>query len=153
MYINFDCMVLSPLNIPHIRETHNRLIPVMGDSIILVNIALMFVQGVMFETPESLTSQIETMVESLSSDMLYMYVSGQTALLPQAKNKIREDIHEFIAGSVNYFQSQPFVLSLLSAAFAQNLYVRANDVVDDITQPYINVTVKPRFSPCNPQIS
>ncbi len=144
MYIDFKCMLLSPLVIPTLRETHNRLNPVVGSSLVLVNLALMHMQQVMFINPLQLELQIRTLIDNLPPDMLYMYVGGQDDLLPQAKQKLKEDIWSFINGSIHFFKGQRAALSLIEAAAMQHYYVRANDVMDNALQPYLIVTVTPR---------
>lgn len=145
MYINFDCIIPSPLNIPRARETYTRLTPIVGSSLVLINLALLYTQEVMITSIVEMTRQINIMVETLPPDMVYMYVAEQSELIPQAKVRIAEDIWEFLTLSINYFRSQPFIANLIVYANSQNMYVRANDVMDDVSQPYINVNVKPRF--------
>lgn len=144
MYIDFTCIATSPLSVPQLREVHNRLQPVVGDSLVLINLAMMHYQKVMFITPQQLAHQIDVLVETLPPDMLFMYVGGQGDLLPQAKIKLREDMWAFINGTINFIDRQQTIRALIAAAFERNYYVRANHVMDDALQPYLIVTVTPR---------
>ena len=144
MYIDFTCIAASPLSVPQLREVHNRLQPVVGDSLVLINLAMMHYQQVMFVTPQQLAHQIDVLVETLPPDMLFMYVGGQGDLLPQAKIKLREDMWAFINGTINFIDGQQTIRALIAAAFERNYYVRANHVMDDALQPYLIVTVTPR---------
>jgi hypothetical protein len=144
MYIDFTCIVNSPLTIPYLKEIHCRLIPIIGNSLVLVNLTLLNIQGVMFSSTFSLENQIRTMIDTLPPDMLFMYVGGQEDLLPQAKVKIREDMWDFINGTTVFFRAQHSILNLMAAALERNYYVRVNHVMDDALQPYLIVTVTPR---------
>ena len=144
MYIDFTCIAASPLSVPLLVEVNNRLQPVVGDSLVLINLAMMHYQKVMFITPQQLAHQIDVLVETLPPDMLFMYVGGQGDLLPQAKIKLREDMWAFINGTINFIDRQQTIRALIAAAFERNYYVRANHVMDDALQPYLIVTVTPR---------
>lgn len=144
MYINFKCVMTSPLTVPYLREVHNRLKPVVGDSLVLINLALMYYQKVMFVTQQQLEHQITVMIDTLPPDMMFMYVGGQGDLLPQAKVKLREDIWAFLNGTINFIAGQQTIRSLMTAAFERSYYVRANHVMDDALPPYLTVTVTPR---------
>lgn len=144
MHIPHSFIITSPLVIPSVRETNLRLTPVLGNSMVLINIALMYVQQVLFVDQQSLESQIELMVDNISPDLLYMYVSGDESLIPSAKTKLKEDITFFIYSCENFFRRSSITKELITVVARYGMYIRANHVIDDVA-PHITVTVVKRF--------
>lgn len=144
MYFDQRVVMKSPLIIKPLKDFHDRLAVVVGDSSLITNIALMYVQHVTYTTDESILEFASIFANMVPREMMFHYQSiiGETTIAARAA--LKNDIYIFIIQAAQFFRNDYTLNPILKQAAQQNCYLCVDRVMDDASPPYIEGSIKRR---------
>lgn len=145
MYIEQRGIIDSPLQNPPIRELAKQLSPILGDSAMLTNIALLYLQHVLYKSIEDIQSLVISLTDNISPDLYLLYSMHTTNVNDIQKNRIllQNQMLSFIEQTIKFYQQKATIQSLIQHYARQNLYFVVDRVIDDdYTAPYIELAIR-----------
>lgn len=144
MYFDQKLVIKSPMILTPIKTLHDRLAVVVGDSLLINNIALMFAQGYIYTTENTILDVAISFGDNISNDMLFHYQSILGISADEARESLKKDVYDFIIQAAHFFRNDYSIQIFLKQSAELNCYLCIDRVMDDASSPYIEASIKRR---------
>ena len=141
MYLDQKIRIPSPLLDSEIKRIADSLSIILGDSILLTNIALLHSQGLTYTSDESIRLTAVSFADSVPPDMLKQYKLTCGLGGDELRNQIARQVYSFINESSKFFRNSRLLAPLFQELKTKNLYITTDRVSDDVFPPYIDVKI------------